>query len=86
MKTRILVLLAAGSLSLSAIIPGTKHDLSTTGPGAKSNTTQTCVFCHTPHGSATGGIYVADQINGRIQKFQYLPEEKEAPASPPKPQ
>ena len=35
---------------------------------------------------ATGGIYVADQINGRIQKFQYLPEEKGAPASPPKPQ
>lgn len=33
---------------------------------------------------ANGGIYVADQINGRIQKFQYLPEAKEAPASPSK--
>lgn len=30
---------------------------------------------------ASGGIYVADQINGRIQKFQYLREEK-APPSP----
>ena len=42
-----------------------------------------------PNGIAIGsdgGIYVADQINGRIQKFQYLPEEKEAPASTPKPQ
>ena len=35
---------------------------------------------------AKGGIYVADQINGRIQKFQYLPEEKQAPPSSPKPQ
>jgi DNA-binding beta-propeller fold protein YncE len=33
-----------------------------------------------------GAIYVADQINRRIQKFQYLPEEKEAPASSPNPQ
>ncbi|WP_243314534.1 hypothetical protein [Geothrix paludis] len=35
---------------------------------------------------ANGGIYVADQINGRIQKFQYLREEKEAPAPGPTPQ
>ena len=43
----------------------------------------------TPNGiaiGADGGIYVADQINGRIQKFQYLREEKEAPASAPPPQ
>jgi hypothetical protein len=42
-----------------------------------------------PTGIAIGpdnGIYVADQINGRIQKFQYLREEKEAPASTPNPQ
>ena len=54
MKT-LLVLLAAGSLSLSAAITGTKHDLSSTGPGAKTNVTQTCVFCHTPHGAAVAG-------------------------------
>ncbi|WP_243383802.1 hypothetical protein [Geothrix alkalitolerans] len=34
----------------------------------------------------SGGIYVADQINGRIQKFQYLREEKGAPAPPSTPQ
>jgi len=52
----LLVLLAAGSLSLSAAtIVGTKHDLSSTGPGGKTNTTQVCVFCHTPHGAATPG-------------------------------
>jgi len=28
-----------------------------------------------------GAIFVADQMNRRIQKFQYLPEEKDAPAS-----
>ncbi len=35
---------------------------------------------------ASGGIYVADQINHRIQKFQYLRDEKEASASHPTPQ
>ena len=32
---------------------------------------------------ASGGIYVADQINGRIQKFQYLREEKVPPSPTP---
>lgn len=32
---------------------------------------------------ASGGIYVADQINGRIQKFQYLREEKASPSPNP---
>lgn len=54
----LLIALALGSLSLSAAITGTKHDLSSGGPGGKTNTTQTCVFCHTPHGSAV----VASQI------------------------
>ena len=51
----LLVLLAAGSLSLSAGIAGSKHDLSSTAGAtlAKFATTQTCVFCHTPHNSAT---------------------------------
>lgn len=49
----LLFLLAAGTLSLSAAsIVGTKHDLSSTGGGAKSNTTQVCVFCHAPHNTA----------------------------------
>ena len=48
------ILLAAAAVGLTAgTIKGTKHDLSSTGPGAKTNTTQVCVFCHTPHGSAT---------------------------------
>lgn len=55
---RLLLLLAAGSLSLSATIVGTKHDMSSTGPGVKTNTNQTCVFCHTPHGSATAANQV----------------------------
>ncbi|GLH67826.1 cytochrome c3 family protein [Geothrix edaphica] len=54
MKSRVLLLLVATSLSLSATIAGTKHDLSSSGPGVKTNITQKCVFCHTPHGSATG--------------------------------
>ncbi|MDP1832599.1 MAG: cytochrome c3 family protein [Geothrix sp.] len=58
MKSLLVVLLAAGSMSLGAQILGTKHDLSATGSGARTNTTQTCVFCHTPHGSAA----VASQI------------------------
>jgi predicted CXXCH cytochrome family protein len=56
MKSLLLVLLAAGTLSLSAGVNGTKHDLSSTGPGGKTTTTQTCVFCHTPHGAAAAGI------------------------------
>ena len=35
-------------------ISNTKHNLTTTGPGPnKSDATDICVFCHTPHGSDT---------------------------------
>lgn len=36
----------------SQTVVGTKHDLSSTGPGAKTNVNQVCVFCHTPHQAA----------------------------------
>lgn len=58
MKSLLIALLAVGSLSLNATIVGTKHDLSSTGPGGKTNTTQVCVFCHTPHASAV----IASQV------------------------
>lgn len=51
MKSLLVALLAVGSLSAATIV-GTKHDLSSTGPGGKTNTTQVCVFCHTPHQAA----------------------------------
>lgn len=63
MKSLLFVLLVAGSMSLSATITGTKHDLSSAGPGAKTNTTQTCVFCHTPHGSASGAAQIVPLWN-----------------------
>ncbi len=60
MKSSVLLLLAAGSLSLSAGIVGTKHDLSITGQGtAKTiNINQTCVFCHTPHNAAAASAQI----------------------------
>ncbi len=65
MKPRLLVLLAAGSLSLTAGITGTKHDLSSAGPGTAktTNVNQTCVFCHTPHNAATGASQVVPLWN-----------------------
>ncbi len=43
--------IATGAMALSIV--GTDHDLSSgTGVAFKSNTTQVCVFCHTPHNSA----------------------------------
>jgi hypothetical protein len=56
MKSLLVALLAVGSLSLNATVVGSKHDLSSTGPGGKTNTTQVCVFCHTPHGAAATQI------------------------------
>ena len=63
MKSLLVALLVAGSVSLSAGIAGTKHDLSSAGPGAKTNTTQTCVFCHTPHGAASGAAQIVPLWN-----------------------
>ena len=47
-------------LALAVFVPstqaqtvvGTAHDLSSTGPGAQTNVTRVCVFCHTPHQAA----------------------------------
>lgn len=54
--TTIAHLLAVGALAFSmsatAGMAGTKHDLSSTGSGNKfSGTGEICVFCHTPHGA-----------------------------------
>ena len=51
--------LMAAATSVSALsIKNTKHDLSSTSGGTQfksNNTTQICVFCHTPHNSVTSG-------------------------------
>jgi len=49
------VLLAAAGPAF-AQVAGSQHDLSSagTGQGGTANTDEVCVFCHTPHGSATG--------------------------------
>lgn len=60
---RFVALLAGSALMLmsgvaQAGIAGTKHDLSSTsaGPNKYTGTAELCVFCHTPHGSATGAV------------------------------
>jgi len=47
------ILLVTSSLSAAVGVSGTKHDLSSSGPGAKTNVARTCVFCHTPHQAST---------------------------------
>ncbi len=47
-----LAVLAAASLAGAGVV-GSKHDLSSTGPGATTNVNRVCVFCHTPHQSGT---------------------------------
>lgn len=54
MKRLLLVLLGVALLpglvaAQATGVVGSKHDLSSTGPGAKTGTTQVCVFCHAPH-------------------------------------
>jgi len=47
--------MASASYSFGASIRNSKHDLSSTSSGGvTSNTTQLCVFCHTPHNSRGG--------------------------------
>jgi predicted CXXCH cytochrome family protein len=50
----LLLVCAFASAGESATIVGTKHNLSASGPGSvtASSETQICVFCHTPHNSS----------------------------------
>jgi len=60
---KVLVLAALAALvatSATAGVVGTKHDLSSAGGASiKTDATEVCVFCHTPHGAnATTGKYL----------------------------
>lgn len=50
-----LVVTATQALAAQSSVVGSKHDLSTTGPGTvkTTNYTEVCVFCHTPHTAST---------------------------------
>lgn len=49
-----LVMVAMMAAPAMAVVSGTSHDLSSTGPqAAATGTTQICVFCHTPHGGVS---------------------------------
>jgi predicted CXXCH cytochrome family protein len=75
---KVLVLAAAAMLFATpalALIAGGPHDLSSNvvGGGVTSDTTETCVFCHTPHGSSgtiaplwnrTDAVVVAGDVYG----------------------
>jgi predicted CXXCH cytochrome family protein len=72
-RTLVLAALALGVLASAqsalgfATIKGSKHDLGSGGPNAvyrATNTTETCIFCHTPHGSriVSGAGTVANQL------------------------
>ena len=62
----IAMLLVVSCTALFAVQPatgvvGTFHDLSSTGYHAATNSTQVCVFCHTPHG-AYGSVTSEDGL------------------------
>jgi len=61
MKKALIICLAVllGAVVANAqTVVGTAHDLSATGPGAKTNVQRVCVFCHTPHqATAAAGQY-----------------------------
>ncbi|MBL0311279.1 MAG: hypothetical protein IPP78_00925 [Holophagaceae bacterium] len=71
MKHILFALVAIVSASaLQGQIAASPHDLSTTGPRGKTNTTQTCVFCHTPHG-AIGSV--SSEVAGQPIAAQLIP-------------
>lgn len=47
-------ILAAVSTGATAGIAASQHDMTATGTGQLKTATEICVFCHTPHASATG--------------------------------
>ena len=54
LKTTIAALALSATTSALADIRGSQHDLGAgTGQGTSAQTTEVCVFCHTPHGSDT---------------------------------
>ncbi len=69
---RILFSLAvlASASALQAQVSVGPHNLSTTGPLGKTNTTQTCVFCHTPH-NAIGSV--SPEVAGQPIAAQLIP-------------
>ncbi|NOZ77984.1 MAG: cytochrome c3 family protein [Acidobacteria bacterium] len=53
-----LAVLVTAVMANAQTVVGTPHDLSATGPGATTNVSRVCVFCHTPHqASAAAGQY-----------------------------
>ena len=49
----VVALLLVASVAFGLTIKGSKHDLSSTGPGLVGDANEICVYCHTPHGSNT---------------------------------
>lgn len=68
---RILFPLMVGAIALSlqaqaqpsAGVVGTMHDLSATGFNTVTNATEVCVFCHTPHNSASAAAQIVPLWN-----------------------
>jgi len=51
----LVAVLATASMVSAQTVVNTKHDLSSSGPGATTNVGRVCVFCHTPHQAAAAG-------------------------------
>lgn len=76
--------LALPGIALAASVVGSRHDLSSGNPnvsavkvtgdgGTGFDTTQTCVFCHTPHGSQSRDTVDAPLWNRGITSAAYQP-------------